>query len=117
MPLQRQWLRDLSSLKSLKSLSLVGDVFFDAHDEKLALDELRVTCPLLSSVYIRQSALPGSGQLHSLLPSESSGSFESSSAHGVVRADHWAYQSATGEWMCVGKVDMRTLALAGFPCD
>ena len=73
-------------------------------------------CPTLTNVYIRQGA-PGSAQLLSLLPPDSAGLSDSSTAPGAVRADHWVYHSETGEWTCVGRVDIRTLALAGFAWD
>lgn len=120
-----QWLSDLSGLKSLQSLSLMGDSFFDSHDEKLALDKLRVCCPSLSSVFIQENSTQRVSQLQSLsyspadieaqrTPSSNSSSTSSlvtlGGAHAML-ADHWVYTTLTGEWTCVEKVDVRSFSL------
>lgn len=124
----------------------MGDSFFDSHDEKLALDKLRVICPSLSSVYVQEHSTQRSSQIQTLsyaltelealrsststVNSNSSSSLlgsvgtsssattvgtGASSASGTGRsamlADHWMYMTLTGEWVCVGQVDVRSLAV------
>lgn len=123
-PMKFQWLVDLSSLKSLQSLSLVGDSFFDSHDEKMALDKLRAICPTLSSVFIHENSTQRIAQLQ-LLSHASTNSLAHQTLNSLTRnsdlnsravlADHWVYAPLTGEWACVGQVDLRDLALSDHP--
>lgn len=86
------------------------------------LDRLRTICPSLLSVYVK-GEWSRTNPLYSLSStladlditprtsedSSSSGTQSSSSRQGL--ATHWMYSDLTGEWKCLGDVDLTATSL------
>lgn len=103
------WLNDLAPLKHLKSLSIVQDSFFDTQDEKAMLDKLHLSCPSVTSVYIKGEWSRTSPTQSLTDPRTVEANSRSSARHGL--AVHWERDADSGEWSCLGDVDIAAVSL------